>query len=645
MESKTNSQEFQTSFIELLKNPKLKKIFIAGAGVSSDSNIPTVNTFFRYLFKEMGLEPEAISWICKTVPFEFVIQILSKHFGGDANKLCRVFEGNVPNDIHHFILHVLKNCPNTSMISSNFDTLFEKKAEVLGYGMNFHSLPSEGKQYQKGDILKYHGTIDDIDNIVNDIRKTHALKGFKERLKVLGEVFESEAGKDEKTVAIFIGKGTTDEDLEKFFRVNKNRFRDKLEILFIQFDPDKGMSDLQVEDFEIYDYPGKRVLVKTREICRSLLNGMGVILGEDLDREALDKQEKEWQNHVSDIVRSQKAIQNHTVVFEILSYIYNARVGALAGYNIDQLFQIKSQMCRNCKWNQNSKEFLSGSISIEEYKIAVDLFALKLGGVIDDFRNKMISCTNEENIHEILFTTSRSLVSEFVQLKYLSREEFETKFDKISENIRLMQSVLTPLESGHESGFLNDMVEFHQNNAQFHFISQHVKNISLPDFSSHLSELKKLRGYISGTRFSDKNQKKIQLKKIDMLQGLYLLDTSVLGKSLKFFQQVGDKESEVLCHCFLSMVYRKQALESEHGKDSFLIQAKKSIVSAHEESDISLTEVDISFPINGNCPLEFGHGYLDIVAYPDCLNKSTLLDLEEYKDWDHYRTYLYFRTH
>lgn len=640
-----HAEDFSTGLVDVLKNPDIKKVFIAGAGVSSDSKIPTVNTFFRYLFKEMGLELEAISWICKTVPFEFVIQILAKHFGGDANILCKVFEGFLPNDIHHFILHVLKNCPNTSMISSNFDTLFEKKAEFLGYDIHFHSLPSEGKQYQKGEVLKYHGTIDDIDNIVNDIRKTHALKGFKERLKVLGEVFESEAGKDEKTVAIFIGKGTTDEDLEKFFRVNKNKFRDKLEILFLQFDPEKGMSNLEVEDFEIYDYPGKRVLVKTREMCRSLLNDMGVSLGEDLDREALDKQEKEWQKHVSDIVRSQKAITNHAVVFEILSYIYNARVGALAGYNIDQLFQIKSQMCRNCKWNRHLGEALPGSISVEVYRQSVDVFASKLGGVIDDVRNKMISSINEENIHELLFTTSRSLVSEFVQLKYVSSEEFNGKFDTISENIRLMQRLLTPLESGHESDFLTDMVEFHQNNAQFHFINEHVKNISLPDFSSHLSEMKTLRSCIKSTKFSDNNHKKIQLKKINMLEGLYSLSVPILEKSLKFFQEVGDKESEVLCHCFVSMVYRKQALESENEKDDLLIQAKKSIVLAHEESDISLTEVDISFPINGNCPLEFGNSYLDIVAYPDCLNKSTLLDLEKHKDWDHYRTYLYFRTH
>ena len=118
---------------ELLQSKRLT--FFCGAGISRDSNIPTVNDTYLYLSTLLTTNTHDATLLenllCShNVPFERVMQLLIQNTSNDS--FMDIYNLGLPNINHITIAKLAKAGYVKNIITTNFDLLFEQALETEG---------------------------------------------------------------------------------------------------------------------------------------------------------------------------------------------------------------------------------------------------------------------------------------------------------------------------------------------------------------------------------------------------------------------------------------------------------------------------------------------------------------------------------
>lgn len=178
---------------DLFKNRNVA--ILCGAGISRESGIPTVNQIFSQLVKELKIrvnDIDAIHEVFRKLPFEAVIEGILEIFPNAP--VFEIYKRGTPGGLHAFIAEsVARNCV-TSVVTTNFDTLIEDAFRERGI-RRFKILASEkefGKVGQHNhELVKIHGTIDNLDSIRTTIKSITQRKNAEKRLGVMENLFAS----------------------------------------------------------------------------------------------------------------------------------------------------------------------------------------------------------------------------------------------------------------------------------------------------------------------------------------------------------------------------------------------------------------------------------------------------------------------
>lgn len=232
--------------IESLNN---KKCFVfCGAGISLNSNIPTVEPLLNQLLCYLNADEEDIkTFLYKTgkfhlpMPFEAIIQSLKdkvKFTNSDLSFIeafAHIFEG-MPNINHYLLANLLKEQKIHCIVTTNFDTCIE---QALGWseGDDRIIIPyKEEPEYLKnvdlrGKIIKLHGckTVPDLlGTTVSQITKPLFMQ--KTNL-ILSKLFFSKAF----DTALFLGYSCSDKwDISDFFNNYELRAISAFSIIYWQ---------------------------------------------------------------------------------------------------------------------------------------------------------------------------------------------------------------------------------------------------------------------------------------------------------------------------------------------------------------------------------------------------------------------------
>ncbi len=169
---------------EILNSNKLT--FFCGAGISRDSYIPTVNDTYNYLSKLLTQDSSDAAvleqLLCgHDIPFERVMQLLIENSHSDS--FLGIYNLGYPNINHITIAKLAKAGIVENIVTTNFDTLFEKalEAESLIEGVHFKVYYSEDdfelavKGYGKFiRVIKIHGSAGPTNRHKQSIRVTLA---------------------------------------------------------------------------------------------------------------------------------------------------------------------------------------------------------------------------------------------------------------------------------------------------------------------------------------------------------------------------------------------------------------------------------------------------------------------------------------
>lgn len=141
-------------------------IFV-GAGISFNSNIPTVLPLTQYILKQLDIKNEHVeTYLKRGYPFEGLVESL-KFYLKDIDPLLETFNVQAPTSNHFFIAELIKAGIAGSVYTTNFDLNIELACEALGLveGRDFKVFydPAKFKDVQFDEpvckVFKLHGSI------------------------------------------------------------------------------------------------------------------------------------------------------------------------------------------------------------------------------------------------------------------------------------------------------------------------------------------------------------------------------------------------------------------------------------------------------------------------------------------------------
>ncbi len=178
---------------------KSETVVFCGAGISLNSGLPTVNQFVPYLMKVLGLSDKELEILMGPklndlrLPFESLIEILGE--SGKIDKILDIFDGGEPNTTHLFFAKLAKVGKVRTIVTTNFDRLFERALRDEGVEYNLFYKEDEFKDINWNDdrlrLIKIHGSVHDKNNMAITIKRIadHILSD--KRADVIRNVFSS----------------------------------------------------------------------------------------------------------------------------------------------------------------------------------------------------------------------------------------------------------------------------------------------------------------------------------------------------------------------------------------------------------------------------------------------------------------------
>lgn len=167
-------------YVDGLK-PQSLAIYV-GAGISFNSNIPTVVPLTRYILKKLEIRDDLIEiYLKRGYPFEGFVESL-KFYLKDIDPILETFNVQHPTSNHFFIAELIKKGFVDSVYTTNFDLNIELACKEVGLeeGIDFKVFydPSRFKAIQLDKpickIFKLHGSIQNksdlavtLENIAN----------------------------------------------------------------------------------------------------------------------------------------------------------------------------------------------------------------------------------------------------------------------------------------------------------------------------------------------------------------------------------------------------------------------------------------------------------------------------------------------
>lgn len=167
-----------------------------GAGISVASGVPTVRPLCSRILRGLGLRDSDIEDVVRAgVPFESLFEVLMSV--ADCTTLFEVFRGERPSLAHKFAARLAKHGLVRTILTTNFDALIEEA--LSDHGVEFDLFTSDEEfssidwASQKLRVIKLHGTIHDIKELVLTIRRVAARYRADVRGKVIRDLIENES--------------------------------------------------------------------------------------------------------------------------------------------------------------------------------------------------------------------------------------------------------------------------------------------------------------------------------------------------------------------------------------------------------------------------------------------------------------------
>jgi tetratricopeptide (TPR) repeat protein len=156
-------------------------ILFCGAGISFNSNIPTVKPLVTNILENLHAEENHIhTYNDSKYPFEGLIEILNERLG--ISKLLDVFNIENPNNNHFLIAYLALKKYLRIIYTTNFDVNIETAFRLVGLKKgrdylvigNASRLDKDTLSTDKIILIKLHGSISDKNSLVTTIRSVAA---------------------------------------------------------------------------------------------------------------------------------------------------------------------------------------------------------------------------------------------------------------------------------------------------------------------------------------------------------------------------------------------------------------------------------------------------------------------------------------
>ncbi len=176
---------------------------LLGAGISIDSGIPMVGYVLddkilvdgieTYILQRMGFTIDEISKFINLIPFETFFEVLIDN-GLDLNAFVEIFKSK-PATIHNFIANMVAIGRLRSIGTTNFDDCIEQALDNLHikYIVSCYN-PDNNSAIQNATdniIWKFHGSINEIENLGISIKNISNKKNLEKRKKEITQFIES----------------------------------------------------------------------------------------------------------------------------------------------------------------------------------------------------------------------------------------------------------------------------------------------------------------------------------------------------------------------------------------------------------------------------------------------------------------------
>ncbi|MEO6903936.1 MAG: SIR2 family protein [Bacteroidia bacterium] len=221
----------QNSLDQIINDIQSNNLVIyCGAGISRDSGIPVVNELVPYILEKLKIESSDILKIYDPIsglkiPFESFMEII--HTNVRAYEIFKIFEKGLPNHNHLVIANLMQKGLLNYVVTTNFDRLQEEANTILN--LSKYDLISSENQFEKlifnglnKAIIKIHGSVDNIDEMVITLQQVSAHKSITSRKHVINETFSTG---NHKSVLI-LGYSSSDVfDLSVYIESIKSNFK------------------------------------------------------------------------------------------------------------------------------------------------------------------------------------------------------------------------------------------------------------------------------------------------------------------------------------------------------------------------------------------------------------------------------------
>lgn len=166
-----------------------KVSFLLGSGISINSGIPMVGSIYdnhirdgieTYILSKLGFSIDEISKFINTIPFETFFEVIIDN-GLDMKTFIRVFESK-PSCVHNTVAKLAQRGITNSIATTNFDECIEKALDALK--IKYDIRLSENKRKKKKSeicVRKFHGSLEDVRNLVISIKKITNRIGYDKR--------------------------------------------------------------------------------------------------------------------------------------------------------------------------------------------------------------------------------------------------------------------------------------------------------------------------------------------------------------------------------------------------------------------------------------------------------------------------------
>ncbi|MBL0741080.1 SIR2 family protein [Chryseolinea lacunae] len=162
---------------------------LCGAGVSSNSGIPSVGPFVKYVLSKLDMDVVDIARLKEAeLPFEALMEQIGRSL--PIENLLDVFNVDAPNRTHKLLVSLIKGGICNIIYTTNFDTNIELAASQYQVGLTVASLPRqlELSEVNVPLLVKLHGTIQDKSKLgvtIRTIADKQYIQGLEDWIKYL----------------------------------------------------------------------------------------------------------------------------------------------------------------------------------------------------------------------------------------------------------------------------------------------------------------------------------------------------------------------------------------------------------------------------------------------------------------------------